>query len=111
MQNRKPFARVIFFLFLLACLLAGLVGVVQTPVRAASSSIVITQVYGGGGNSGATYDHDYVELFNLGSATVDLSTWSIQYASAIGTSWSVTNLQNSLLPGKYYLVQLAVGQT
>jgi len=37
---------------------------------AVSTTIVISQVYGGGGNSGAVYTHDFVELFNLGSATV-----------------------------------------
>jgi len=109
MQYRKPFARVLFFLFLLICLLAGLVGVVRVPVEAASSSIVISQVYGGGGNAGAPYTNDYVELFNLGSTAVDLSTWSVQYAAATGVTWTPTNLTGSIAPGQYYLVQLAGG--
>jgi len=95
-----------FFLFLLTCLLAGLVGLGRVPVQAASSSIVISQVYGGGGNSGATYQNDFVELFNLGSTTISLTGWSIQYASATGTSWNVANLSGSILAGQYYLVQL-----
>jgi hypothetical protein len=49
--------------------------------RSASSDMVVSQVYAGGGNSGATYANDFVELFNRGSTAVDLSTWSIQYAS------------------------------
>ncbi len=36
------------------------------PVLAVSPDIVISQVYGGGGNAGATYTHDYIELFNRG---------------------------------------------
>jgi hypothetical protein len=40
-------------LFLLTCLLTGLVGTIHTPVRAAPTSILISQVYGGGGNAGA----------------------------------------------------------
>jgi hypothetical protein len=69
--------------------------------------MVVSQVYGGGGNSGATYANDFVELFNRGSAAVDLGTWSIQYASATGTSWQVTPLAGTVQPGKYFLVQLA----
>jgi hypothetical protein len=34
------------------------------PVRA---GLVISQVYGGGGNSGATYKNDFIELLNASS--------------------------------------------
>ena len=73
--------------------------------------VVITQVYGGGGNSGATFQNDFVELFNAGGAAQDLSSWSIQYASATGTGQlGVTNqiapLTGSIAPGQYYLVKL-----
>ena len=47
--------------------------------------MVISQVYGGGGNCGAPYSNDFIELFNRGSAPVDLGTWSLQYTSATGT--------------------------
>ena len=73
----------------------------------ASSDMVVSQLYAGGGNSGATYTNDFVELFNRGSSAVDLGTWSIQYASASGTSWQVTPLAGSVQPGGYFLVQLA----
>src|SRR5262245_4345936 len=69
--------------------------------------MVVSQVYAGGGNSGATFTNDFVELFNRGSTAVDLGTWSIQYASASGTSWQVTPLTGSVQPGRYYLVGLA----
>ncbi|MFD3166919.1 lamin tail domain-containing protein [Herpetosiphon sp. NSE202] len=85
------------------------------PTFAASNGVVISQVYGAGGNSGATYTHDFVELFNRGSAAVSLNGWSIQYAGATGTgnfSGSVTTLPNfSLQPGQYYLVRMAGGTT
>ncbi|MBK9051066.1 MAG: Ig-like domain-containing protein [Chloroflexi bacterium] len=42
--------------------------------------IHISQVYGGGGNSGATYTHDFIELFNAGTTTINLTGWSVQYA-------------------------------
>jgi uncharacterized protein len=79
------------------------------PVAAVSPSIVISQVYGGGGNSGATYTHDFIEVFNRGATTVDISTWSVQYAAAAGTNWARTNLTGSLAPGQYFLVQEAQG--
>lgn len=74
---------------------------------ALSNSVVISQVYGGGGNSGATYTHDFVELFNRGNASVSLTGWSIQYAGNNGTTWSVVGLTGSLAPGRYLLVRLA----
>lgn len=83
-------------------------------VEAASSSgLVISQIYGGGGNSGATLKNDFVELFNAGNSTVDVTNWSVQYASASGTTWQVTNLCAStsckIAPGHYFLIQEAQG--
>jgi predicted extracellular nuclease len=76
----------------------------------AASDIVISQAYGGGGNSGATYKSDFVELFNRGTAAVTLTNWSVQYASAGGTSWQVTTIPTvTLQPGQYYLIQQATG--
>jgi hypothetical protein len=91
---------VLALLFAVALLLAP-------AARSASSDMVVSQVYAGGGNSGATFTNDFVELFNRGSTAVDLSTWSIQYASASGTSWQATPLSGSVQPGRYYLVGLA----
>jgi len=79
------------------------------PVQGLSSTIVISQVYGGGGNAGATYKNDFIELFNRGGTTINLSGWSVQYTSSSGTSWQVTILSGSIAPGQYYLVQEAAG--
>jgi predicted extracellular nuclease len=84
--------------------------VVPAPVRAAPSpDIVISEVYGGGGNGNAPYQADFVELFNRGMSTVDVSTWSVQYASTAGTSWQRTNLAGSIPPGGHLLVKEATG--
>ena len=72
--------------------------------------ITISQVYGGGGNSGATFTNDYVELYNPTASTISVTGWSLQYASAAGTSW--TNKQpigGVIGPGEYYLVTLGSG--
>jgi uncharacterized protein len=75
----------------------------------APGSVVISQVYGGGGNSGATLKNDFVELFNRTADPIDLTGWSVQYASASGSSWQVTTLSGAIAPGKHYLVQEAAG--
>ena len=75
----------------------------------AATGVVISQVYGGGGNSGAPLTNDFIELHNVSSAPIALDGWSVQYASATGNSWQVTNLSGTLQPGHYYLVQEAIG--
>lgn len=69
---------------------------------------VISQVYGGGGNSGAPYANDFIELFNRGTLAQNLNGWSVQCTSATGptTSWFPINLPNvTLQPGQYFLIQ------
>lgn len=78
-------------------------------VSAASNDIVISQIYGGGGNSGATYKNDFIELFNRGTSAVTVTGWSVQYASATGNTWAKTDLTGIIQPGKYYLVQEGMG--
>ncbi|HEX3581609.1 MAG TPA: DNA/RNA non-specific endonuclease [Thermoanaerobaculia bacterium] len=76
----------------------------------AASNVVISQLYGGGGNSGAALKNDFIEIFNRGNAAQSLSGWSVQYGSSGGTTWTVTNLTNvTLQPGQYYLIQESAG--
>jgi predicted extracellular nuclease len=89
--------------------LALAVGLSCIGMGAAQAQVVISQVYGGGGNSGATLKSDYIELRNNGPLPVDLSTWSVQYASATGTSWQRTNLVGTIPAGGFYLVKEADG--
>lgn len=89
---------------------ASCLALLASAAQASTSGVVISQIYGGGGNSGATLRNDFIELFNAGAAPVSLNGWSVQYTSATGSSWSVTALTNVLLqPGQYYLVQQAQG--
>ena len=78
----------------------------------------ITQVYGAGGNSGALYSQDFVEIYNEGTAAQDLTNWSIQYASAAGTgnlgstASQLVVLSGSIAPGQFYLIGMTpVGTT
>jgi predicted extracellular nuclease len=78
-----------------------------------SPNLVISQIYGGGGNSGAVYSHDYIEIFNRSATSVSLAGKSLQYASASGTGnfganpGQLTELAGSLGPGQYLLVREA----
>ncbi|CAN7491850.1 ExeM/NucH family extracellular endonuclease [Pseudoduganella sp. LjRoot289] len=100
-------------LTILAALLAGLSAPAVAAVAVPEAAVVISQVYGAGGNgSGATaavLKNDFIELFNRSSAPVSLAGWSVQYASAAGSSWAPTALSGTLQPGQFYLIQLAAG--
>ena len=46
--------------------------------------VIITEVFGGGGNSGAPYSNDYIELYNTTDNPVDIGGWSVQYYTKAG---------------------------
>ncbi len=80
------------------------------PCSMVSADVVISQIYGGGGNSGAQYRNDFVELHNNGTVPVSLAGWSLQYASAGGSTWNnKTLLSGVIAPGQYLLLQQAAG--
>ena len=74
-----------------------------------ATHVVISEVYGGGGNTGAIFINDFIELYNPTSSSVSLSGWSVQYASATGNFTQVTNLSGSIPAKSFYLVQEAAG--
>jgi len=73
--------------------------------------VVISQLYGAGGNTGATYNSDYIELFNRSDSPVSLDGWSVQYASATGSTWQVGQLSGMIGAGKHFLIRLAGGSS
>jgi len=79
----------------------------------AAGSVVISQVYGGGGNSGSIYRNDFIELHNNTTGAVNIGGWSVQYASATGSTWAsgITIIPNGVtIPaGGYYLIQEGAG--
>ena len=80
-----------------------------TLAGALPAQVVISQIYGGGGNTGATLRQDFIELFNRGAQAQSLEGWAIQYASATGTTYQSTTLTGTIEPGQYYLIQQAAG--
>src|SRR5437588_668419 len=107
-------ALLLIFSIILLALPKQLAPIIPSAEAAGSSTVVISQVYGGGGatTGSPTYKNDFIELFNRGASAVNLAGWSVQYASATGTgAWSVSAVcptgPCSLAPGQYFLVQEA----
>ncbi len=82
----------------------------------AANPVRISQVYGGGGNSGAYYRYDYVELFNSSSEPINIEGWAILYATSSGSTFGgpsnsyVRCPVGATIPAcGYYLFQCASG--
>ena len=98
-------------------LVGGVLGWFSSATRVAQASpdgsgVVISQVFGAGGNSGATFKADYVELFNPAASAADISGWSLQYGSQTGNFGSSSSnivvfpAGTVIQPGRYFLTQL-----
>jgi predicted extracellular nuclease len=111
--SMKAFVRAGLSFALLAVVLFA--GAAPVTANTSGTGIVISQVYGGGGNTSAPFTNDFVELFNPTTTTMSLTGMSVQYASASGTGNFAANgvvaLSGSIAPGHHYLVQQAGGAT
>jgi uncharacterized protein YjdB len=81
-----------------------------------AGGLVISQVYPGGGNSGAStgtaqWRNDFVELRNAGTTDIALGGLAVQYNPETSTAaWGVHNLPVVTLgAGKYFLIQFSSG--
>lgn len=88
---------------------AGAEGGAGLPI--ARGALVISQVYGGGGDDGdATFNRDFVELYNKSNATVSLEGLALQVAGATADfGANVVELDGSIPAGGYYLVAFGTG--
>ncbi len=116
MRSVSRSSRLLGALIALAAFLIGPFAITPTAAQSANAEVVISQVYGGGGNAGAPLTNDYVELFNRSANPVALDDLSLQYASATGTGNFGANSGQlvalpaiTLQPGQYFLVQLGGG--
>lgn len=98
--------------FLAFTMMLGLVTVPVKKVKAeVATYIVISEIYGGGGNSGSTYKNDFIELYNPTNVDIDLTGWKIQYAAKAGnfSEQNNTELSGTIKANGYYLIQEAKG--
>jgi hypothetical protein len=89
----------------------GALAAASSASGSGTGSIVVSQLFAAGGNSGASYANDYVELFNRGTSAVSLTGWTLQYASSASSTWQTTALTGSVPAGGHVLVGLASGGT
>ncbi len=81
----------------------------------AHAALVISQIYGGGGATSTRplYTNDWVQLYNSGTTAINLSGYSLQYASATNTttfgSSNTHALSGIINPNSYFLVQEGKG--
>ncbi|HEX8720873.1 MAG TPA: Calx-beta domain-containing protein [Pyrinomonadaceae bacterium] len=113
---RRLFAPALFAALCLAAVAAGARDAsAQTPV---SPDLVISQVYTRGGEPGATFRNDFVEIFNRGNATVNLADYSLQVLVNVTPPGGTTPISTPVTirfvstgggfpvaPGKYVLYQ------
>lgn len=93
----------------------------SSPVNAnpAGTSLVISQVYAGGGGSGSPICYDYIELFNPTADPISLDGLSVQYGAnnadigLVDPDFNINHiavLPNIILqPGQYFLIKAAKG--
>lgn len=73
----------------------------------AGTGLVISEVYGAGGNNGAVLNADFIELYNPTGAAIDLNGLSVHYRSAGGGSGgSPYALSGSVPADSHFLVQM-----
>ena len=99
--------------FLAFTMILGLVTIPVKEVKAeVASYVVISEVYGGGGNATATYKNDFIELYNPTNSDIDLTGWKVEYGSAtatIGSFNQFTQLNGLIKTNGYFLIQQAPG--
>lgn len=100
MRNRHSLLAAFLFVSVLGAAPAFAVG-----------NVVISQIYGAGGNASAVWRNDYIELFNRSGSPVNIGGWAVQYAATTGTSWAKTDIPTgTIIPaGGYMLIAEASG--
>ncbi len=84
--------------------------------KSSTARVVISGLFGGGGNNGALVQADYVELFNRSATVVDVRDLTVQYSSAAGVNGFLSvvpvfggtapGFDGFMQPGSYLLVRM-----
>ena len=90
----------------------------KAPGAVVSTGVIISQAYGGGGNSGATLKSDFIELYNTTDEDIDLTGWVVWYASKTGlfkapgseTYDTAIVLSGTIKAKGFYLIKAADGE-
>ncbi|MCJ8152181.1 lamin tail domain-containing protein [Chryseobacterium sp. SSA4.19] len=76
----------------------------------AQAQIIISEIYGGGGDAGSTLKNDYIILKNIGTETASLQGATLQYAPSNKNFAQYHTLPDiTLSPGQSYLIQEGSG--
>lgn len=91
----------------------GIAALAVTPAQAnpAGTGLVISEVFGAGGNNGALINADFVELYNPTDGAIDLNGLSIHYRALAGASGGAPYALAGEVPSHaHWLIQMgAVG--
>ncbi len=110
-RDMRPRSRALIAATTLALIAAPLTFTQTAQANPGGTGLVISEVYGGGGNTGAPLNNDFIELYNPTNAAIDVSGWSVQYRSATGDTAQLTNLSGSVPAQGHYLVQEGAGSS
>src|SRR2546421_178717 len=97
------------------CLFAPSQPTARAQNAGTQSTLVVSQIYTRGGEPGAAFQNDYIELFNRGNASVDMNGWGLHIAlksSPIPTAATIKFVSSRGIPvepGRYLLIKLAGG--
>lgn len=87
---------------------AGSLAYGQAP---SDQTLRISQIYTRGGEAGANYQKDFIELFNRGTASVDLNGWSLELRGVEGFGGAGNahisfsgNFSIPIGPGRHFLI-------
>ena len=90
-----------------ALVATSLATIAPAAANPAGTGLVISEVYGAGGNSGAVYNADFVEIHNPTAAPIDLSGTYVAYRSATGGFGGSLALRGILPADGRYLVRMS----
>lgn len=104
-----PRAGILAALSLAAAAVGPFVPTAPAGASTAGDALVISEIYGAGGNSGAAYNADFVELYNPTGAALPLTGLALHYRSASGGSGGAPVALSGSVPAHgHWLVQMSV---